>query len=146
MPVFLLILASALWAVSFPLVKVLPYTITAIVAPDLASCIAAGASFQSFVIIACLAHFCSVGAYLLMNIWQPRVPATEAGLIYTTEPVFTAIYDLFLPAMLGAFIVGTYANESISAPMLVGGSLVVAANALMQWKQQPRLPPAGPIP
>lgn len=127
-------------------IAVLFVPITAIVAPDLASCITAGASLQSFVIIACLALFCSVGAYLLMNIWQPRVPATEAGLIYTTEPVFTAIYVLFLPAMLGAFVGGTYANESITAQMLVGGTLVVAANALMQWKRQPHLPPAGPIP
>jgi drug/metabolite transporter (DMT)-like permease len=127
-------------------IAVLFAPITAIVAPDLASCLSAGASCQSLVIIACLALFCSVGAYLLMNIWQPRVPATEAGLIYTTEPVFTAIYVLFLPAMLGTFISGPYSNESLTMPMLLGMSLIVAANALMQWKRQPHLPPAGPIP
>lgn len=49
-------------------IAVLFVPITASVAPDLASCITAGASFQSLVIIACLAPFCSVGAYLLMNI------------------------------------------------------------------------------
>jgi len=127
-------------------IAVLFVPITAVVAPDMASCFTAGASIQSFVIIAFLALFCSVGAYLLMNIWQPRVSATEAGLIYTTEPVFTAIYVLFLPAMLAAFIGGNYANESLSASMLIGGSLVVGANALMQWKRPPHLPPAGPIP
>jgi drug/metabolite transporter (DMT)-like permease len=131
--------------VMFSGIAVLFVPITAIVAPDIESCITAGASFQSFVLIACLALFCSVGAYLLMNIWQPRVSATEAGLIYTTEPVFTAVYVLFLPAMLAAFIGGTYPNESISASMLIGGSLVVAANALMQWKRKPHLPPAGPV-
>ncbi|MGL4400998.1 MAG: DMT family transporter [Luteolibacter sp.] len=127
-------------------IAVLFAPITAIVAPDLASCLTAGASFQAFVIILCLALFCSAGAYLLMNVWQPRVPATEAGLIYTTEPIFTAIYVLFLPTMLGSFIGGTYSNESLTAPMLIGGSLVVVANVLMQWKRQPHLPPAGPIP
>lgn len=132
--------------VMFAGIAVLFVPITAIVAPDIASCFTAGASFQSLVIIACLALFCSVGAYLLMNIWQPRVSATEAGLIYTTEPVFTAVYVLFLPAMLAAFTGGAYSNESISASMLVGGSLVVGANALMQWKRKPHLPPAGPVP
>ncbi len=127
-------------------IAVLFVPITAFVAPDMASCFTAGASIQSFVIIAFLALFCSVGAYLLMNIWQPRVSATEAGLIYTTEPVFTAIYVLFLPAMLAAFIGGNYANESLSASMLIGGTLVVGANALMQWKRPPHLPPAGPVP
>ncbi len=127
-------------------IAVLFVPVTAIVAPDLASCIAAGASFESFIIVAALAFFCSVGAYLLMNIWQPRVPATEAGLIYTIEPVFTAGYVLFLPAMLGAFIGGTYANESLTASMLIGGALIVGANGLMQWKRPPHLPPAGPVP
>jgi drug/metabolite transporter (DMT)-like permease len=127
-------------------IAVLFVPITAIIAPDTASCFTAGASFQSFVIIACLALFCSVGAYLLMNIWQPRVSATEAGLIYTTEPVFTAVYVMFLPSMLAAFVGGTYDNEALSASLLLGGSLVVGANALMQWKRKPHLPPAGPVP
>jgi drug/metabolite transporter (DMT)-like permease len=127
-------------------IAVLFVPITAIVAPNLASCVAVGASLQSFGIVACLALFCSVGAYLLMNIWQPRVPATEAGLIYTTEPVFTAIYVLFIPAMLGAFIGGVYANESLTTSMLTGGALIVGANGLMQWKRTPHLPPAGPVP
>jgi drug/metabolite transporter (DMT)-like permease len=131
--------------VMFLAIAILFVPVTAIVAPDMASCLAAGASFQSLVIIACLALFCSVGAYLLMNIWQPRVSATEAGLIYTTEPVFTAAYVLFLPALLGTFIGGDYANETLSASMLVGGTLIFGANLLMQWRRPPHLPPAGPV-
>jgi hypothetical protein len=71
---------------------------------------------------------------------------TEAGLIYTTEPAFTAIYVLFLPAMLGEFIGGSYPNEHLSTQLLVGGSLILVANVLMQWKRPPHLPPAGPVP
>ncbi len=119
--------------------------ITAMVAPDLSSCFAAGASVESFALIGCLALFCSVGAYLIMNIWQPRVSATEAGLIYTTEPVFTAMLVLFLPAMLGNFIGGSYENESITTQIVVGGILILGANVLMQWKRPPHLPPLGPI-
>ena len=119
--------------------------ITALSAPKLSDCLTAGASMQAFVIIGCLASFCSVGSYVIMNVWQPRVSATEAGLIYTTEPVFTAVYVLFLPALLGQFIGGTYPNESLSMKLLFGGSLIVGANLIMQWKRPPHLPPAGPI-
>jgi drug/metabolite transporter (DMT)-like permease len=122
----------------------IPVTLTG--APRLIDCVTPGASVQAFVLIAGLTLFCSVGAYLLMNVWQPRVSATEAGLIYTAEPAFTAIYVLFLPALLGGFIGGSYPNETLSRQLLIGGSLIVAANVLVQWKRPPRLPPAGPVP
>lgn len=131
--------------VMFTGIAVLFVPITLITAPDVKSCITAGASIQSFALVASLALFCSVGAYVLMNVWQPRVPATEAGLIYTIEPVFTAVYVLFLPAVLGEFIGRPYPNESISMQMLIGGTLILAANVLMQWKARPHLPPAGPV-
>ncbi len=126
-------------------IAVLFVPITLITAPDIRTCVAAGASIQTLVLIASLSLFCSVGAYVLMNAWQPRVSATEAGLIYTIEPVFTAVYVLFLPQILGTFIGGSYLNESITPQMVVGGSLILAANLLMQWRTPPHLPPAGPI-
>lgn len=119
--------------------------ITLISAPNLTTCINAGTSLPAIVIICFLAVFCSVGAYLLMNIWQRMVTATEAGLIYTTEPVFTAIFVLFLPGLLGSWIHGDYPNEILSTQMLVGGSLILSANILMQWKRPPHLPAAGPV-
>jgi drug/metabolite transporter (DMT)-like permease len=122
----------------------LPGTLAA--APGLTGFVMPGASLQAVVLVACLTLFCSVGAYLLMNVWQPRVSATEAGLIYTAEPVFTAIYVLFLPAMLGDFIGGGYPNESLSRQLLIGGTLILAANVLVQWRHPPRMPPAGPVP
>jgi drug/metabolite transporter (DMT)-like permease len=126
-------------------IAVLFLPITIGTASSLAACVTAGASLPSFVFIASLALFCSVGAYGLMNSWQPRVSATEAGLIYTIEPVFTAIYVLFLPAVLGRFIGSAYPNESLTAPLAVGGSLILAANVLMQWKRPPHSPPLGPV-
>lgn len=131
--------------IMFGAIAILFIPITAIAAPNMAACVTAGASLQAGVLIGCLALFCSVGAYLLMNTWQPRVSATEAGLIYTTEPVFTAIYVLFLPAMLARFIGGSYANESLTIPLALGGALILAANVLMQWKRPPHSPPSGPL-
>ena len=119
--------------------------ITAAVARHPLDCLTAGASWPALAMILILALFCSVGAYLLMNIWQPRVPATEAGLIYTTEPVITAIYVMFLPSMLGRLIGSTYQNESITRAMFIGGFLIVAANVLMQWKRPPHPPAVAPV-
>ncbi len=117
--------------------------ITWFVAPSFDACIQAGASIPSMAMVLSLALPCSVGAYLLMNIWQPKVSATEAGLIYTSEPVFTAAYVLFMPAMLGAFVGAYYPNESFTLSLGVGGGLILLANLLMQWKRKPHLPPVA---
>lgn len=101
----------------------------------------AGGSLPAFAIVLALACLCSVGAYGLMNSWQPRVPATEAGLIYTTEPIFTSCFAVFLPSLLGTFVGQPYANESITLPLLLGGTLILLANVLMQWKRQPHHSP-----
>ena len=122
--------------VMFIAIALLLLPLTLISSPSLPACLSAGASLPAFSIVCLLALFCSVAAYLLMNIWQPKVSATEAGLIYTTEPVFTAVFVLFLPALLGRFIHQPYPDESLSPQMIIGGSLILAANLLMQWKRR----------
>jgi drug/metabolite transporter (DMT)-like permease len=120
--------------------------IAAWMAPHVSDVVTAGASWPSFVLVAALALFCSVGAYGLMNTWQPRVPATEAGLIYTTEPVFTACMAMFLPGLLGRLTGREYPNETLTLSLFAGGSLIVAANLLMQWKRPPHEPAIAPAP
>src|SRR5690606_31304621 len=80
-------------------------------APAPEAVVTAAASFTAITLILTLALVCSVGAYGLMNSWQPRVSATEAGLIYTTEPIFTAIFAMFLPAWLSEMTGHPYSNE-----------------------------------
>lgn len=108
--------------------------------------ITAGASWPSFALVATLAVFCSVGAYLLMNHWQPRISSTEAGLIYTTEPVFTALYVMFLPQWLGLMTGSVYPNERPGFPLIIGGGMILAANLLMQLKRKPHKPAIAPAP
>jgi drug/metabolite transporter (DMT)-like permease len=74
----------------------------------------------------------AVGGFVLMNSYQPKVSATQAGLIYCAEPVFASLYALFLPAWLGRFGGFEYANEQVTALLLVGGLLITAANVLIQ--------------
>ncbi len=119
--------------------------IALIAAPRPAAMLEAGASMESFTLVLVLSVFCSVGAFLLMNIWQRRVTATEAGLIYTMEPVFTAIYVLFLPSLLGTYVGQPYANESMTLTVVTGGALIVGANLLMRWKAAHR-PAIAPVP
>jgi len=74
---------------------------------------------------------CSVAAYSIMNEWQPHVPATEAGLIYCCEPMFTAIFALFLPGWLARWTGVDYPNEHLNHRLLLGGGLITGANFLM---------------
>jgi drug/metabolite transporter (DMT)-like permease len=120
--------------------------VTALLAPQPGAILAAGATWPAFLLVLVLALVCSVGAYGLMNSWQPRVSSTEAGLIYTTEPVFTAAFVLFLPVLLGRLAGQPYPNESLTASLVAGGTLILAANLLMQWKRSPHPPSIAPAP
>jgi drug/metabolite transporter (DMT)-like permease len=84
-----------------------------------------------------LTLLCSLLAFLLMNHWQPHVDATSAGIIYCAEPVFATAFALFLPVPLGRWLGIEYANESFTLHLLVGGSLITAANILIAL-QPPR--------
>jgi drug/metabolite transporter (DMT)-like permease len=81
-----------------------------------------------------LTLFCTVGAFILMNTWQPRITATEAGLIYCLEPLFASSLALFLPSLFARWAGFAYANETLTANLLLGGGLITAANLLVQLK------------
>ena len=81
-----------------------------------------------------LTGFCTLGAFTLMNKWQPKITATEAGLIYCFEPIFGSIMALFLPAIFSAWAGLNYANESVTWHLLVGGGLITLANVLINFR------------
>lgn len=86
-----------------------------------------------------LTVFCTLGAFLLMNRWQPLITTTEAGLIYCAEPLFASLMALFLPGLMSAWAGIDYPNESLTWHLLAGGGLITAANVLIQLR-----PPPGP--
>ena len=92
------------------------------------------------VFAASITLFCTLGAFLAMNKYQPFVPATEAAIIYGTEPVWASLLALFLPAWLSVWAGINYPNEKITSQLLIGGMLVLAANFLLQWKWTSRPP------
>ncbi len=79
-----------------------------------------------------LTVFCTLGAYVIMNRWQPKITATEAGLIYCVEPVFASLMALFLPGIFSRLAGFDYPNEQLTWHLLVGGGLITLANVLIQ--------------
>jgi drug/metabolite transporter (DMT)-like permease len=81
-----------------------------------------------------LASICTVGAFVIMARWQPKVSATEAGLIYCFEPIFGALFALFLPGIFSRWAGISYPNETATLSLLVGGGLITVANAVIQFQ------------
>lgn len=94
--------------------------------------------------VAVLVVFCTLGGFLLMNHWQPLVSATQAGLIYCAEPLFASLLTLFLPAWLSRMAGVDYANETLTASLLVGGVLITIANVIIQLPARDRVPTPQP--
>jgi len=82
--------------------------------------------------LATLVIICTLGGYLLMNYWQRHVTATEAGFIYSFEPVLTSVLALFLPVWIFTWAGLNYANENLTARLLLGSGLVAVANVRLQ--------------
>ncbi len=81
--------------------------------------------------------FCTFGAYLLMNRWQPFLTSVQAGLIYCVEPVCASLFALVLPAWFSQIAGIQYPNETLTFALLVGGGLVTAANIIIQFEPAP---------
>ncbi len=94
--------------------------------------------FWSLILV--LSIFSSVLAFGLMNSYQHYVSASQAGIIYTLEPVFASAAAMILPGWISAGFGVDYANEHIVMPMLLGGGLIVAANLISLWPTASRQP------
>jgi len=110
-----------------------------VLANDPRAVLHAYSSPPALVLMGGLTVFCTLLTFLLANRWQPEVPATEAGLLYCTEPVFTFGVTLFLPGLIARWTGINYANEMLTWNLLTGGGLILAANVWMQL--QPAAPP-----
>lgn len=105
-----------------------------VTAPRPGACLAVFHSWPVIGMMLALVGGCTLLAYGLMNQWQPGVSATEAGLIYCVEPLYTSLFVLFLPAWLGRWAGIDYANETLTWNLLLGGGLITLANILIQLR------------
>ena len=88
----------------------------------------AAASTDIAVLFACLLFGCTLLTFPLANHWQPKVTATQAGLLYCTEPVFTSGVCLFVPGWISRMTGLDYPDESLHPRLILGGSCILAAN------------------
>ena len=118
--------------IMFITIMVLVTPMAFLTAPSARAFVDAYNSMEVLVLMGAVILFCTLGAYTLMNVWQPHVTATEAGLIYCIEPLFASIFALCLPEWISRFAHIDYANERITHHLLIGGGLITAANVLIQ--------------
>jgi drug/metabolite transporter (DMT)-like permease len=81
-----------------------------------------------------LTVFCTVLAFHWMTIYQPRVAATRAALIYLLEPVFGTMFSI---------AVGL---DGLSRVLVVGGGLILGGNLLVElpaWLRERGRKPAA---
>lgn len=124
--------------VMFATEAVIFWTLAGIVAPDTNALFAPWLSSSWVLLTVLLTLVCTVGAYMIMNTWQPKITATEAGLIYCFEPIFGSGMALFLPGIFSMWAAINYANETATVNLFIGGGLITAANILIQLNPPPR--------
>jgi len=67
-----------------------------------------------------LTILCTVLPFHWFNVYQPRVAASRAAVIYLLEPVFASIISI------------AWGHDLISARLILGGGLILAGNALVE--------------
>jgi len=120
----------------FGLEAVLFLALSVVTAPSLGALGVPWTSMPWVGLTAALALVCTYGAFSLMNIWQPKITSTEAGLIYCIEPLFASIFALFLPGLISMWAGIAYPNETITWALFIGGALVTVANVLVLTQSQ----------
>lgn len=69
--------------------------------------------------------------FWLMNAWQRHTTSLRATFLYMSEPIYATVAGAFLPGWMARVTGLPYANETIGASLLAGGSLTLAANLLI---------------
>jgi drug/metabolite transporter (DMT)-like permease len=79
--------------------------------------------------LALLVVFSTVLSFHWMNVYQPRVAASQAALIYLLEPVFGSIFSVWS------------GHDQITNHLMLGGGLILAGNVLAEtrgWTKRKR--------
>jgi drug/metabolite transporter (DMT)-like permease len=62
----------------------------------------------------------TVMAFHWMNVYQPRIPASRAALIYLLEPVFGSFFSICMGL------------DPLSSNLVIGGGLILGGNFLVE--------------
>jgi drug/metabolite transporter (DMT)-like permease len=89
------------------------------------------------ILLLVLSVFCTVLAFHCMNKYQGHVTPAQAALIYTTEPIFAAIWAMILPDIFSPLCGIDYPSERPGPEILIGGLVIVIGNVLALWPAKP---------
>ena len=128
--------------VMFGWLAVVSTTAAAVLAPDASALLVPWTDPGWLGLTLVLALVCTLFCFAAMNRWQPVITSTEAGLIYSLEPVSVALLALFVPGIISALTGAGYPNETVTWQLAVGGVLITAANLIIVLRK-PRPPPPG---
>ena len=106
--------------------------VVAVTAPSVGVLVDLYAAPSRFGLLVILAGVSTCLGLVLMYRWQRHVGATTAAIIYCTEPIYTAAFAIVLPAFLSGLLDIQYANELLTSSIIWGGSLILAANLIVQ--------------
>jgi drug/metabolite transporter (DMT)-like permease len=67
-----------------------------------------------------LTVLCTVLTFHWFNVYQPRVAASRAALIYLLEPVFASLFSLI------------WGHDTLGLQLVIGGSLILGGNLLVE--------------
>jgi drug/metabolite transporter (DMT)-like permease len=110
------------------------WSLVGVLAPDLSVVLRPWTSAPWLTLTLVLTVFCTIGAFTIMNTWQPKISATEAGLVYCIEPIFGSIMACFLPGLFSVWAAIHYPNETATWTLILGGGLITVANVLLQLR------------
>jgi len=79
------------------------------------------------VVLGGLVVFCSIGAFVGMNKFQPWISAEQAAVVYCLEPIFATLWALWLPRMLAPKMGVAYPAESLNIDFWIGAALILTA-------------------
>ena len=97
---------------------------------------AAAVSWQFWLLFAVIVVGATIGAMVLMNVFQRHVRPTEAAVVYTSEPVFAGIFAWALRPK----------QESLGILGFVGAGLMLLADLLAAVRVGEKPPPPPPEP
>jgi hypothetical protein len=120
--------------VMFAAMALVSWPLAAALAKAPSDLVQAYASPSAMGLMAAVTVICTMLTFPVANHWQPKVSATQAGILYCTEPVFTSALCLVLPAWLSRWTGIPYANEQITWNLLIGGACILAANLWLIWR------------
>lgn len=79
------------------------------------------------VVLGLLVVFCSIGAFVGMNRFQPWISAEQAAVVYTLEPIFATLWALMLPSLLAPRMGVAYPAEHLTLDFWIGAGLILTA-------------------